>query len=42
MTKCARCGLPIENMASFVVIGDDVYCENCFSITVQFREDEEK
>ena len=41
MTECARCGMPIENMARFVMIGDEVYCENCFEITVQFREDME-
>lgn len=41
MTECGRCGMPIENMAHFVMIGDEVYCENCFEITVQFREDME-
>ena len=37
--KCERCGLPIENMARFVVFGDEVYCETCFKQISQFRED---
>ncbi len=39
MSECARCGLPVEYMAHFIVFDDEVYCENCFKQISQFREE---
>ena len=41
MSKCARCGLPIECTNQFVVMDDEVYCMTCFKLISQFRSDEE-